>query len=114
HRGAAGPRHRPIPRHRLVLWQCLRPRGWRHPTGLVAGAAQTGLKCPILLLKHRAARTFMLIVISPAKSLDYESPVRTRRFTQPDFLSESEQLIGTLRGMSAQDLSTLMSISPTL
>lgn len=56
----------------------------------------------------------MLIVISPAKSLDYESPVRTRRFTQPEFLSESEQLISTLRRLSAQDLSTLMSISPTL
>lgn len=56
----------------------------------------------------------MLIVISPAKSLDYETPVRTRRFTQPDFLTESEQLVERLKDMSAQDLSTLMSISPTL
>lgn len=56
----------------------------------------------------------MLTVISPAKSLDYETPVKTRRFTQPDFLAESEQLIGTLRGLSEQDVSMLMSISPAL
>src|SRR5690606_10378481 len=92
HRRAAGPRHRPISRHRLVLWQRLRSRGWRHSAGLVAGTAQTGLRdrhpVEAFCFKYPdAARIPMLIVISPAKSLDYESPVRTRRFTQPDFLA---------------------------
>lgn len=56
----------------------------------------------------------MLVVISPAKSLDYETPVKIRRFTQPDFLAESQQLIDGLRQLSAQQVSALMSISPTL
>lgn len=56
----------------------------------------------------------MLVVISPAKSLDYESPVKTRKFTQPDFLDESQMLIEQLRGLSAAQLSSLMSISPAL
>ena len=56
----------------------------------------------------------MLIVISPAKSLDYETPVKIRRFTQPDFLEESQQLIDGLRQLSPQQVSALMSISPIL
>lgn len=56
----------------------------------------------------------MLVVISPAKSLDYETPVKIRKFTQPDFLDESARLIDQLRGMSPAQVSSLMSISPTL
>ncbi|MES3006655.1 MAG: peroxide stress protein YaaA [Pseudomonadota bacterium] len=56
----------------------------------------------------------MLVVISPAKSLDYETPVRIRKFTQPDFLQDSQQLINTLRQLSSAQVSELMSISTAL
>ncbi|MBT6850133.1 MAG: peroxide stress protein YaaA, partial [Opitutae bacterium] len=35
----------------------------------------------------------MLILISPAKTLDYETPPATEVCTQPDFLDESSALI---------------------
>ena len=35
----------------------------------------------------------MLYLLSPAKSLDYDTPVKIRKFTQPDFLDESARLI---------------------
>jgi uncharacterized protein len=56
----------------------------------------------------------MKIVISPAKSLDYESPLPTERFTQPDFLSYSENIQKTLKKKSAKSLSELMHISDNL
>ena len=56
----------------------------------------------------------MLIVVSPAKSLDYESPVRTRKFTEPEFLHQSRQLIAQLKKLSPAALSELMHISPRL
>ncbi|MEQ8315772.1 MAG: peroxide stress protein YaaA [Gammaproteobacteria bacterium] len=56
----------------------------------------------------------MLIVVSPAKSLDYESKVRTRKFTQPQFLEDSEKLVESLRKLKPEDLSELMNISDNL
>ena len=56
----------------------------------------------------------MLVVISPAKSLDYETPVKIRKFTQADFLEDSAQLITQLKGLSPAQVSSLMSISPKL
>lgn len=56
----------------------------------------------------------MLIVVSPAKSLDYESKVRTRKFTQPQFLEDSEKLVESLRKLRPEDLSELMNISDNL
>ena len=56
----------------------------------------------------------MLIVISPAKKLDYETPAKTKKFTMPDFLDESEQLIKVLRNYSAMDLAELMHLSMKL
>jgi uncharacterized protein len=56
----------------------------------------------------------MLIVVSPAKSLDYESDVTTRKFTQPQFLEQSKQLVAQLKDMSPEDLSELMHISDKL
>ena len=56
----------------------------------------------------------MLIVLSPAKSLDYESPVSSTIFTQADFLNEAEQLIKIAKQLSAEQLSLLMNISPDL
>ena len=56
----------------------------------------------------------MLAVISPAKKLDYETPMRVRKHSLPDFVSESEKLIRSLRKRSAADLRKLMGINDKL
>ena len=56
----------------------------------------------------------MLIVISPAKTLDFSTPSPLRKFTQPQFLDQSQHLIDTLREYNPEQLSALMSISPKL
>ncbi len=56
----------------------------------------------------------MLIVISPAKSLDYKTPAITQEYTVPELLSESEKLLTKLRKMNPQKLSELMGISANL
>lgn len=53
----------------------------------------------------------MLIVISPAKTLDYETPPKTKVFTTPDYLDQSQQLINRLRNFSSLDISDLMKVS---
>jgi len=56
----------------------------------------------------------MKIVISPAKSLNFESDAPATELTQPIFLKESERLNKILKKKSARSLSKLMSISPAL
>ncbi len=56
----------------------------------------------------------MKIVISPAKSLSFESKASTTKFTQSIFLSEAEKLNSVLKKKSAKALSKLMSISANL
>jgi uncharacterized protein len=56
----------------------------------------------------------MLIVISPAKSLDFETPLKCEKFTIPELLNESVKLVGRLKTMSPKQLSTLMGISADL
>ncbi|MDG1772153.1 MAG: peroxide stress protein YaaA [Oceanicoccus sp.] len=56
----------------------------------------------------------MLMVISPAKTLDFETPAKTKVSTQPDFLDQSQLLIDQLRELSPSDISGLMSISDKL
>ena len=56
----------------------------------------------------------MLSVISPAKTLDFETPSTTDKVTQPDFLDHSQPLIEILRDYSPQQLSDLMGISDKL
>ncbi|PMH39752.1 hypothetical protein BCU68_06530 [Vibrio sp. 10N.286.49.B3] len=53
----------------------------------------------------------MLIVVSPAKTLDYESPLATTRFTQPELVGDSAQLIEVCRKLTPADISTLMKVS---
>ena len=53
----------------------------------------------------------MLIVISPAKTLDYETVPKTKVFTTPDYLGQSQQLINRLRNFSSLDISDLMKVS---
>ncbi|WP_263262650.1 peroxide stress protein YaaA [Pseudomonas sp. RIT-PI-S] len=56
----------------------------------------------------------MLLVISPAKTLDYETPLATTRYTQPAFIEHSRELIAGLRELSPAQLSELMGISDKL
>jgi cytoplasmic iron level regulating protein YaaA (DUF328/UPF0246 family) len=56
----------------------------------------------------------MKIVISPAKSLNFEKPLPTADFSQPAFLKEAKIIQKVLKQKSPQDLSKLMSISDTL
>jgi cytoplasmic iron level regulating protein YaaA (DUF328/UPF0246 family) len=56
----------------------------------------------------------MYIVISPAKTLDYQSELRTEQFSQPRLLEQSAQLIDYCRQLSASQLAQLMKISPKL
>jgi len=56
----------------------------------------------------------MLIVLSPAKSLDMETPPTTKLKSQPDFLDHSEQLIHRLRDFSPAELGELMELSDAL
>ncbi len=53
----------------------------------------------------------MLIVVSPAKTLDYETPPKTKQFTLPSYLDDSQLLIDRLRELSALDISELMKVS---
>lgn len=57
----------------------------------------------------------MLIVISPAKKLDYSPETTyTDTFSQPDFLDQTQELVGLLSDKSPQELSELMNISDKL
>jgi len=56
----------------------------------------------------------MLIVLSPAKTLDYESPVAAPDHTLPQFIEHSAELIAGLRQMAPSDIASLMKISDPL
>lgn len=56
----------------------------------------------------------MKIVVSPAKSLDFESKLPTDKFTQGVFLEQAKELSTVLKDKSPQDLSSLMKISDKL
>ncbi len=56
----------------------------------------------------------MLFLLSPAKSLDYETPLPELPHTLPQFLPQSKALIEALRQKSPQDIATLMDLSDKL
>ena len=56
----------------------------------------------------------MLIVISPAKKLDYTSAVNSPLTTQPALLDHSKELAQGLKTLAPQDVSSLMSLSDKL
>lgn len=56
----------------------------------------------------------MLIVLSPAKSLDYDTPPTTDLHTKPDFIARSAELIEVLKEKSPAQIATLMGISDQL
>jgi len=56
----------------------------------------------------------MLFLLSPAKSLDYDTPAGDVPHTQPLFIKQSAELIEILREKSPQDIAELMSLSDAL
>ena len=56
----------------------------------------------------------MLFLLSPAKALDYDTPVGDVPHTQPLFVKQSVELIQTLREKSPQQMAELMDLSDTL
>jgi hypothetical protein len=56
----------------------------------------------------------MLFLLSPAKSLDYESNIPQVPHTLPDFVQDSARLIEVLRRQSPQQIASLMDISDPL
>lgn len=56
----------------------------------------------------------MLMVLSPAKTLDYESSLTTEVHSLPDFIPRSAELIAVLREKSPAELGSLMQISDPL
>jgi uncharacterized protein len=56
----------------------------------------------------------MLIVLSPAKSLDYKTPAELKAATLPDFIPDSARLIADLKKLTPQAVSQLMGISDQL
>lgn len=62
-------------------------------------------------LKRRAP---MLFLLSPAKTLDYESPLPDLPVTRPQFVERSTELIATLRELSPARIASLMQLSDKL
>jgi uncharacterized protein len=56
----------------------------------------------------------MIVVISPAKKLDFETSAPTKKFTSLKDISMSEQLIRELRKCNPDKISTLMKLSKPL
>ena len=56
----------------------------------------------------------MLAILSPAKTLDFDSPLTTDQHSAPDFTKESKALIKTLRQLEPSDIGSLMGISDKL
>jgi cytoplasmic iron level regulating protein YaaA (DUF328/UPF0246 family) len=56
----------------------------------------------------------MLMILSPAKSLDYETPPTIPGHTLPDHVPEAQGLIDILRPMTPAQIGTLMSVSESL
>lgn len=56
----------------------------------------------------------MLLLLSPAKKLDYDSPLPDRTHTMPLFVDDAKKLIKVLRTLDAKQVSELMSLSDNL
>jgi cytoplasmic iron level regulating protein YaaA (DUF328/UPF0246 family) len=56
----------------------------------------------------------MLIVISPAKKLDYSTSTTGARYSQPGLLDHSSELLTGLKKLSPQDVCGLMGLSDSL
>lgn len=56
----------------------------------------------------------MLTVLSPAKTLDFDTPAGTRRGTQPEFLERAAELVEDARGLDPAAIRDLMGVSENI
>ncbi len=56
----------------------------------------------------------MLSVLSPAKSLDYETPLATKKSSQPELLDQASDLVDIMAAKKPDEIGKLMSISDKL
>jgi len=56
----------------------------------------------------------MLVLLSPAKTLDYETPLTTETGSQPEFTEQAQPLIDRLRQFAPQEIAKLMKLSDKL
>lgn len=63
------------------------------------------------IIKKSVRKIIMLIVVSPAKTLDYESPLAIEKFTLPELTQHSKELIEECRKLTPTDISALMKVS---
>ncbi len=56
----------------------------------------------------------MLVIISPAKTLDFKTPPPTEQYSQPIFLHQAKTLVDLCRQLTPAKLASLMSISDKL
>lgn len=56
----------------------------------------------------------MLFLISPAKSLDYETPAHVTKASTPQFIAQSTELIEVLKTRSVAEIGRLMDLSESL
>lgn len=56
----------------------------------------------------------MLVLLSPAKTLDFETELPTKKNSQPRFIDDAQLLVDVMVNMSPADLSGLMGISDEL
>lgn len=82
---------------------------------LAPSRPRQGVRCVKIRLRTFCLnRIRMLFLLSPAKSLDYDTPVSLAKATMPRFAAQSADLIGILKTKSAQDIAKLMALSPAL
>ncbi|NKF50987.1 peroxide stress protein YaaA [Shewanella sp. WXL01] len=53
----------------------------------------------------------MLVLVSPAKTLDYDNPAITEAYTEPKLLEHSQALINVCKQLSPADIASLMKVS---
>lgn len=56
----------------------------------------------------------MLFLLSPAKTLDYDTPAKVARATTPQFVAQSAELINLLKTRSVAEIAALMDLSEPL
>jgi cytoplasmic iron level regulating protein YaaA (DUF328/UPF0246 family) len=56
----------------------------------------------------------MLILLSPAKKLDYDTAAVTARYSEPEMLRDAQYLINKLKKFSTRKIGKMMQISPAL
>lgn len=56
----------------------------------------------------------MLIILSPAKLQNFDTPAKTKEATTPLFEKEANELYASMEGISVSEISSLMNINPQL